>query len=117
MGLHGGFGHTYGGVYNPQEFIMACSHYEPGPVSGLLRRRVPVDLQLLLGAMLIGAGLGVIGGRICAVRAASKTAHVLRVLTGFQLSCPPYWQGFAVLVLVGDNTGLLVQMPFSSATG
>src|SRR3954447_16355338 len=117
MVLHGDFGTSYGGGCNPQEFIMACSHYEPGPVSGLLRRRVPVDLQLLLGAMLIGAGLGLIGGRICAVRPASKTAHVLRVLTGFQLSCPPYWQGFAVLILFADKSGMLVQLPFASATG
>jgi peptide/nickel transport system permease protein len=117
MALHGDFGTTYGGGCNPQEFIMACSHYEPGPVSHLLRDRVPVDLQLLLGAMLLGAALGLIGGRICAVRPASKTAHVLRVLTAFQLSCPPYWQGFAVLILVADKSGMLVQLPFASATG
>ena len=69
-----------------------------GEIDDLLRDRVPIDLQLLLGGVLLGTLAGVWGGRRCALRPRSFSARVLHVATAFLLSCPPYFLAFMILI-------------------
>ena len=66
--------------------------------------RVPVDLQLVVGGMLLGTFLGIVAGRWCAAYPRTWVTSALRVAIAFLLSCPPYFLAAVVLVLVAANT-------------
>ena len=101
--IRGDFGATFGGGCKPragfpppEDGVKPCASYPAGEIDDLLRERVPIDLQLLLGGLLIGTLAGVVGGRICATRPGSAAARILHVATAFLLSCPPYFVAFLI---------------------
>jgi peptide/nickel transport system permease protein len=114
----GDFGATPGGgcppPVPPEPRIKLCGSYPRGEINDLLRARVPIDLQLLLGGMLLGTLAGVWGGRRCAMRPGSVSARVLHVATALTLSCPPYFLAFLFLIYFADGSGTLFQIPFAS---
>jgi len=117
----GDFGATSGGGCRPRSGsalpdvpVKPCASYPAGEIDDLLRERVPVDLQLLLGGLLFGTLAGVVGGRICAMRRGSATARLLHVATAFQLSCPPYFLAFLILIYFADGSGTVLRLPFVS---
>jgi peptide/nickel transport system permease protein len=120
--LHGDLGATAGGGCKPSEDLVPaaaqitpqCGSYGADEVADILRARVPVDVQLIAGGLLLGIVAGVAGGRHAAVKPRSKRTRALRALTAFQLSSPPYWQGFLVLVFFADTSGYLLRLPFVS---
>ncbi len=69
-----------------------CPSYGPAPVAEMFRERVPVDLFLLLGGLLIGTAAGVAGGRFCATHEDGRRTRVLHVATALQLSSPVFFQ-------------------------
>src|SRR3954452_15616163 len=94
--LHGEFGSTGGGECNLRklmdEYVPLCATYPAADLATMLRERVPVDVALLLGGLILGMLGGVAGGRWCAVRPRTHRTRVLHVATALQLSCPPYFQ-------------------------
>jgi peptide/nickel transport system permease protein len=112
--LRGEFGTTYGGGCPPALRIPQCGLYGGDDVGRMMRQRVVVDLQLVIGGVLVGLLLGLAGGRAAAVHPGSRRARASRLLTAVQLSCPPYWQGFMILVFFSAGSGYLFQLPFVS---
>jgi peptide/nickel transport system permease protein len=119
--VRGDFGATSGGGCRPRSGFVRpddrpkpCASYPAGEIDDLLRRRVPVDLQLLLGGLLLGTLAGVAGGRICAMRPRSVAARLLHLATALQLSCPPYFLAFLILIYFADGSGMVLQLPFVS---
>src|SRR3954454_14357628 len=96
--LRGELGETPGGGCNPSEFIALCAHWGRQGIDDMLRDRVPVDLQLIVGGMLLGTLLGIAGGRGCGAYPRTFAARVLRGATAVVLSCPPYFLGFVFLM-------------------
>jgi len=112
--LRGEFGVTEGGGCPPPLRIPQCGLYGGDKIANMLRQRVVVDLQLIIGGVLFGLLLGVTAGRLCATRPGTHRSRLARGLTAFQLSCPPYWQGFMILVLFAGTSGWLLRLPFVS---
>jgi len=119
--VRGDFGATFGGgclprggVKLPDDRVKPCASYPAGEIADLLRKRVPIDIQLLLGSLLVGTLTGVVGGRICATRPRSAAARLLHVATAFQLSCPPYLLAFFVLTYFAHWSGMVLRLPFVS---
>src|SRR4051794_19251714 len=112
--LRGDFGVTEGGGCPPALRIPQCGLYGGDKVGNMLRDRVVVDLQLVVGGVLLGVLLGVASGRLLATRPRAHRSRLVRVATAFQLSSPPYWQGFMVLVLFAGTSGWLLRLPFVS---
>ena len=116
----GDFGATLGGGCRPRggsvatEPIKPCASYPAGEIDDLLRERVPVDLQLLLGGLLLGTLAGVAGGRICALRPRSAATRLLHVATAFLLACPPYFLAYLILIYFADGSGTVLRLPFVS---
>lgn len=119
--VHGELGDTTGEACNPgrrrkADPIELCASWGPQTVAAMMRDRVPVDLQLILGGMLLGTLLGVLAGRWCAIHSRTWLTRALHVTIAFLLSCPPYFLAFAVLVLFSWNTGDF-KLPFVSGQG
>jgi peptide/nickel transport system permease protein len=117
----GRWGHTTGAGCNPgqrylQEYIQMCTGWGPGTVRGMMRQRVPVDLQLIIGGMVLGTFLGIVAGRWCAAYPSGWITRSLRVAIAFLLSCPPYFLALMVLLWFSWNTGDF-RLPFVSGQG
>lgn len=96
--------------------IGLCANWGPQTVAAMMRERVPVDLQLIIGGMLLGTFLGMGAGRWCAAHPGTWITRVLHVAIALLLSCPPYLLAFAVLVWFSWNTGDY-RLPFVSGQG
>src|SRR3954454_25232168 len=100
--LRGEFGTTNGGGCGPREppFIRdpQCGAYGPDDVGRMVRQRVVVDLQLMVGGLLFALVFGIAAGRATAVKPGSKRARTSKFATALQLACPPYWQALMILV-------------------
>ncbi len=119
--VQGKLGRTSGAGCNPGqrylvEYIQLCVGWGPTTVGAMMRSRVPVDLQLILGGMLLGTFLGIGAGRWIAACPRTWITRGLRVAIAFLLSCPPYLLALAVLILFSWNTGNY-RLPFVSGQG
>jgi peptide/nickel transport system permease protein len=119
--VQGQLGDTDGAGCNPTkrripEFIELCTGWGRQTVRAMMHDRVPVDLQLIIGAMLLGTFLGVVAGRWCAAYPRGWITRALHVAIAFLLSCPPYFLALLVLVWFSWNTGD-VRLPFVSGQG
>jgi peptide/nickel transport system permease protein len=94
-----------------------CASYEASTVSDMLRTRVPIDLSLLLGGLLVGIALGVAVGRHCARYPGSPLTRALHVLTAFQLSTPVFFLALLVIYSFSSNVTEFVRLPFLSGSG
>jgi peptide/nickel transport system permease protein len=116
--LRGEFGTTNGGGCRPREppFIRdpQCGAYGPDDVGRMVRQRVVVDLQLMIGGLALGLLVGVVAGRSAAVRPGSRRARASKFATAIQLACPPYFQAFMILVFFAAGSGYVLQLPFVS---
>jgi peptide/nickel transport system permease protein len=75
------------------------------PVRSMLADALPADLSLLVGAMLVGAGLGIVGGTYCARRPGTVRARALQGAAAIFLCAPVYFVGFLVVLLFAPNVG------------
>lgn len=116
----GELGETPGGGCIPRrgrpDFIDLCGSWGPQAVGAMMFDRVPVDLQLIFGGMLLGTLLGVVAGRWCAAHPRTWITRGLHVTIAFLLSCPPYFLAFVVLVWFSWNSGDY-GLPFISGQG
>jgi peptide/nickel transport system permease protein len=108
--VQGELGETDGEGCNPTrrrrpEFIQLCVGWGRQTVGAMMHDRVPVDLQLIIGGMLLGTFLGIVAGRWCAAYPRTWITRALRVAIAFLLSCPPYVLALVVLVWFSWNTG------------
>ena len=88
--------------------------YQPPfrPVADLILERVRVDIELFLGAAVLGVAAGVAGGVTCARRPRSVRAHLLTLLATLALCAPVYWVALLVLLLFGKGIGTVVGIGF-----
>ncbi|MBE2317085.1 ABC transporter permease [Solirubrobacter sp. CPCC 204708] len=116
--LRGEFGDSSGGGcgFSREGTVDLCATYGAAPVGEMLRERGLVDLQLLIGGLLIGTLIGLAAGRRAAARPETRGTRVIHALVVFLLSCPPYFLGFAVLVYFAWSSGELA-LPFVSGQG
>jgi peptide/nickel transport system permease protein len=119
--VQGKLGRTSGAGCNPgqrrlPEYIQMCTGWGPQTVGAMVRERVPVDLQLILGGMLLGTFLGIVVGRWCAAYPITWITRALRVAIAFLLSCPPYLLALMVLISFSWNSGDY-RLPFVSGQG
>jgi peptide/nickel transport system permease protein len=116
--VHGDFGATEGGGCNQRDdYHPLCSSYGATTIARMLRARVPIDVSLLLGGVLIGSLAGLAGGRWCATRPYSRRTKGLHAITALQLSSPPFFQALVVLIYFSSNTSEFVRLPFLSGQG
>ena len=118
--VHGDFGATRGGGCNGgrgQGYVPLCSSYPTATVAVMLRERVPLDVSLLVGGMLLGTLGGVAAGRWCAMRPASRRTKALHVATGIQLSSPVFFQALLILFYFSSNVSGFIRLPFLSGAG
>jgi peptide/nickel transport system permease protein len=118
--VHRDFGFTDGKGCDQRRldhYVPLCATYKASPVAAMLRERVPVDVALLLGALILGTAAGVAGGRWCAVRPESKRTKVLHVATAFQLSSPVFFQALVILLYFSSNVSEFIRLPFLSGQG
>src|SRR4051794_36347436 len=113
--LRGEFGTTNGGGCRPKEppFIRdpQCGAYGPDDVGRMVRERVGVDLQLMIGGLVIALLVGVIAGRAAAVRPGSRRAHAAEFATALPPACPPCLPGVIVLLFFFPRGGHLPPLP------
>ena len=119
--LVGNLGETPGGNC-PQlgplgNFEPLCASYTAATVSDMLRERVPIDVSLLLGGLLIGIVVGIAVGRHCATHPGAAVTRVLHVLTAFQLSAPVFFMTLLVLYYFSSNVSEFVRLLFISGAG
>jgi ABC-type dipeptide/oligopeptide/nickel transport system permease component len=114
--IHHDLGVTEGRRYNHlrDPCTPLCPSYPPAPVAQMFRERVPIDLFLLLGGLLIGTAAGVAGGRFCATHEGHRRTRVLHAATALQLSSPVLFQAVLVLFYFSSNTSDFVRLPFLS---
>ena len=119
--VRGELGETDGAGCNPArrrrpDSIELCASWGRQPVGAMMRDRVPVDLQLIIGGMLLGTFLGIVAGRWCAAHPSSWITRALRIAIAVLLSCPPYFLALVILVWFSWNTGDY-KLPFVSGQG
>jgi peptide/nickel transport system permease protein len=114
--VQGELGETGGGGCNPKERVALCASYGSGTIRHLLHERLPIDVQLVVGGLLLGTLLGVLAGRWCAGYPQRFSTRLLHVLIGFLQSCPPYFLAFVCLMWFSWNTGDY-KLPFVSGQG
>jgi peptide/nickel transport system permease protein len=69
------------------------------PVQELILQRLPITVQLTVGAMIVALLVGIPLGIVSAIKENSPLDHVARVVSLFSLSMPIFWQA-AMLVLI-----------------
>src|SRR6478609_6920522 len=116
--LRGEFGTTGGGGCGAQsEGVFAlCSTYGRGPVGEMLRERGMVDLQLLIGGLVLGTLLGLFAGRFTSANPRKRRTRLIHGVTAVLMSCPPYFLAFMVLWYLAWNSGEF-PLPFVSGQG
>jgi peptide/nickel transport system permease protein len=116
----GDLGETRGFKCNPPrgrpDQIALCASYNPDEVTDILRERLLVDVQLVVGGLLLGTLLGVLIGRWCAAFPTRLSTRVLHIVVSFLQSCPPYFLAFVFLIWFSWNTGDF-RLPFVSGQG
>jgi peptide/nickel transport system permease protein len=116
--LRGEFGKTDGGgcppVLPPVLRDPQCGQYGADDIARMMRQRVVVDLQLIIGGVLLALLIGIPAGRMLATRPLAHRSRFARVATAFQLASPPYWLGYMILVFFAGTSGRLLRIPFVS---
>jgi peptide/nickel transport system permease protein len=93
------------------QFDLGTSRQRPfRPVGEMILERLPADLSLFLGALVVGAGAGVIGGVVVARAPDSVRARVLRMLALLALCAPVYWTGLLSILLFGSGVGRVAEL-------
>lgn len=119
--VRGELGETDGAGCNPAmrrrpDSIELCASWGRQTVAAMMQDRVPVDLQLIIGGMLLGTLLGVVAGRWCAAHPRTWLSRALHVAIALLLSCPPYLLALVVLIWFSSNSGDF-KLPFVSGQG
>nr|WP_256476485.1 ABC transporter permease [Siccirubricoccus soli] len=77
------------------------------PVSQLILERLPNTLVLMLAALGLALGLGIIAGSVMAIHAGRWPDRVLQVVVLFFYSTPGFWIGLMAIVLFSVKLGWL----------
>ncbi len=81
------------------------------PVAEYVNSRVPADVSLLAGGLVVGTVTGLAGGAVCAMRPGTLAARVLELLAAFFICAPVYWVGLMLILTFGAGFGV-VPVPF-----
>lgn len=93
------------------QFDLGTSSQPPfRPVGELILERLPADLSLFLGALVVGVGAGVTGGVVVAREPDSIAARVLRLVALLGLCAPVYWTGLLAILLFGAGVGRIADL-------
>lgn len=72
-------------------------------VATIIRRGVPADLSLLLGATAFGVVAGIAGGTYCAARRGTWLSYALEAAAAFFIFAPLYVLGLSLILLFGAD--------------
>jgi peptide/nickel transport system permease protein len=76
-------------------------------VAGVIRRGLPADLSLLIGATAFGLVAGTAAGTYCAARRGTALAHALEGAAAFFIFAPLYVVGLSLILLFGSDVALV----------
>ena len=99
------------------QYSPLCSSYRASTITDMLTERVPVEVALLLGGLILGTLGGIVGGRWCAIRPYSRRTKVLHFVTAMQLATPVFFQALLVLFYFSSNVSEFIRLPFLSGQG
>jgi len=94
------------GVFLHYDFGTSWENQRPA-VADKLNERVPADISLLVGGLVVGTVAGMAGGAYCATRPGRPFTRVLEALAAFFLCAPVYWVGLMLILTFGDEFGLI----------
>ena len=77
------------------------------PVTFEIALHFPTTLQLTIGAVIIGAILGIYGGVISALKENKLADHAARIYAFFVYSLPVFWLGLMFQIFFGKILGIL----------
>jgi peptide/nickel transport system permease protein len=89
------------------DFGESYSLYKGKPVTGLLRSKFPVTLELALYGQLAGILLGIPFGLISAIKQDTLTDHATRIGALAGISVPIYWSGPLLILLFAQRLSIL----------
>ena len=76
-------------------------------VSELLRQGLPADLCVLVGALVLGLGLGIAGGAYCAAKPRTLWSRLLEGAAALFMIAPVYVVALILLLLFGAGLGMV----------
>ena len=76
-------------------------------VSDLLRQGLPADLCVLVGALVLGLGLGIAGGAYCAAKPRTLWSRLLEGAAALFMIAPVYVIALILLLLFGAGLGMV----------
>jgi peptide/nickel transport system permease protein len=77
------------------------------PVAEMVNAGLPADVSLLAGALVLGTVGGMAGGAVCATHPRTWYTRVLEWLAAFFLCAPVYWVGLMLILIFGDEFGVV----------
>lgn len=77
------------------------------PVSKLILERLPATLQLVLTALVVGYGVGILLGVLAAVYHQSWVDQVVRIISVIGNAVPAFWLGLIMIIFFSIQLGLL----------
>jgi peptide/nickel transport system permease protein len=86
-----------------------------GPIRRYVLDGLHVDLELIVGGLVIGVGLGVVAGTLSGPRAHTALDGLFAVGSAAALSVPVFWFGLVLLLLFSPLSGSLPVGFFSAA--
>lgn len=94
-------------VWHIAQFDFGQSTRFGTPVSQLILERLPNTLLLMLSALGLALGLGIVTGLVMAIHAGRWPDRVLQVVVLFFYSTPGFWVGLMAIVLFSVQLGWL----------
>jgi peptide/nickel transport system permease protein len=94
-------------LWNVARFDFGQSTRFGTPVSQLILERLPNTLVLMLTALGLALGLGIVTGSVMAIHAGRWPDRVLQVVVLFFYSTPGFWIGLMAIVLFSVHLGWL----------
>lgn len=86
---------------------LGSSVIQKRPVLELILERVPATLQLMLAALVVGYGVGIVLGLLAAARHGSVYDQLIRFFSVIGTALPAFWVGLLLIIIFSVKLGWL----------